>query len=37
MDEKLKSAGHKMANDVLKFISEEMENVVEWTETADVY
>ena len=37
VDEKLKAAGHKMANDVLKFISEEMENVVEWNETADVY
>lgn len=29
--------GHKMSNDILKFMQDELENVVEWIENNDVY
>ena len=37
VDSKNKGIGHKMANDVLKYVVDELENVVEWAENNDVY
>lgn len=37
VDEKQKGVGHKMAKDILKYLVEELENVVEWAETTEVY
>lgn len=37
VDEHHKAIGHKMANDTLKYVTEELENVVEWAENNDVY
>lgn len=31
VEEKTRALGHKMANDILRYVEEEMENVVEWT------
>jgi hypothetical protein len=37
VDEKNRGIGHKMANDILKYVIDELENVVEWAENNDVY
>lgn len=31
VDEKNRAIGHKMANDILKYVGEELQNVVEWS------
>lgn len=36
VDEKQRAIGHKLANDILKYVSEELENVLDWSENADV-
>lgn len=30
VDDKNKAFGHKMANDILRYVGEELENIVEW-------
>lgn len=37
VDEKQRATGHRLCIDILKYVSEELENVLEWSENNDVF